>query len=115
MKNNIEEKIKELSRKHDLRYEKKEERHVFSINFLPNGDLMWHEAKLIVWYKETPEGKYNWWKDNTFDDKHQISGPGYPAYTLCPQTPIDSERILNMIDKNLATLEEYRRYAKKWY
>lgn len=43
--------------------------------------------------KKNEDGKYNFWRHTYHDGKHRFSGPGYPSYSVFPQTPIELEII----------------------
>ena len=84
----------------------------FYLHFNP--DWEWHEVSLLIWWRRSPDGGYNWWTDYVFDGRHRISGPGYPSYAIHEQQPISEDELIAKIDKMVKThFQSYKQYKNK--
>lgn len=103
----MKERLKAIAERNCVGWEDKGEKVKFFIRFLPSDDIMWHENSLLLWWKRTEDGKLNWWEDWVFDDRHSISGPGYPAYAVHPQEPKSEDEFLDMVARKVSDYLSY--------
>lgn len=100
MKITLKDRLQDIAVKYGIGFKDLGDKVRFYIHFCP--DFEWHEASLLLWWKQNPGGGLNWWEDWVFDGKHRISGPGYPAYAIHAQEPFSESELLAKIDTAVA-------------
>lgn len=104
--------MKEIAEMYGIGFKDLGDKVKFYIHFNP--DFEWHEASLLLWWKENPDGGLNWWEDWVFDGRHRISGPGYPSYAIHNQEPICDDALLAKVNTMLAMyFRSYKQYKHR--
>lgn len=106
MKITIKDRMQDIAIKYGIGFKDRGEKVEFYIHFNPDA-FIWHTSALLVWWEQNSEGLLNWWTDEWFDGRHCIVGPGYPAYAIHNQEPIEEEALLEKIDKEIAGMAKY--------
>ena len=100
--------LKKIAEKHGIGFRDNGDKVTFYIRFNP--DFIWHEASVSFWWGEAVDGKFNWWRDNIFDGKHRIVGPGYPSYAIFDQKPVTRKEFFRMVEGEVIGLTDYKQY-----
>lgn len=101
----MKETLKRISEKYGIGFKDNDKKAIFYIHFNPGWE--WHEESIMYWWEQKGDGRYNWWRDNIFDCKHHIVGPGYPSYAVHEQEPLTKDGLVAMIESDVARMANY--------